>query len=104
MSKQNAFLAAVEAEVKRRTAGITNTSIQMALDAAIIAANEVFNMGESRCKAFTEAFSAALNDISDMTIEDGKIDKELWYSKGKLDQRLKQICGEHFIPWDERYK
>lgn len=103
MRGKNAFLSAVESEVRRRTAGITATTSQMALDAAMIAANEVFNMGESRCQAFKDAFITAMNEISEMTVEDGKIDKELWYSKDKLDQRLKMICGKHFVPWDQRY-
>lgn len=25
------------------------------------------------------------------------------YSRGKLDQKLKQICGDYFVPWEERY-
>lgn len=76
---------------------------QMCLDAAMIAANEVFNMGPSRAKAFADAFSSALTEIATMTISDGKTDKELWFTKSKLDERLKRICGENFQSWEERY-
>lgn len=77
---------------------------QMCLDAAMIAANEVFNMGPTRAKAFADAFSSALREIATMTVQDGKSDKQLWFTKTKLDERLKQICGENFQPWEERYR
>lgn len=25
------------------------------------------------------------------------------YTRGVVDRRLKKICGEHFVPWEERY-
>lgn len=39
-----------------------------------------------------------------MTVADGKTDRELWHTKDTLDQRLRQICGENFQPWEERYR
>ena len=77
---------------------------QMCLDAAMIAANEVFNMGPTRAKTFADAFSSALKEIATMTVQDGKSDKQLWFTKAKLDERLKQICGENFQPREERYR
>lgn len=75
--------------------------IQMCLDAAIIAANEVLQLGPKRVQRFQEAFSEALNEIATMSVEDAA---DLVYTKEKLDNRLKPILGEHFLPWDERYK
>lgn len=98
--KQSAFTRAVAVQVANARA----THTQMCMDAAMIAANEVFNMGPTRCQAFAEAFITAMNEIATMTVQDGKTDKQLWYTKAKLDERLKQICGEHFQPWEERYK
>lgn len=36
-----------------------------------------------------------------MTVSDTP---DMEYTKAKLDQRLKQICGDKFQPWEERYK
>ena len=38
-----------------------------------------------------------------MTLDDAKGDKSLEYTKAKLDGRLKELLGEDFVPWDERY-
>ena len=100
MARRNAYLASVQAGI----AASRHIHTQMCMDAAMIAANEVFNMGPTRCQEFAEAFIIALHEIANMTVQDGKKDKELWYTKGKLDERLKKICGEHFQPWEERYK
>lgn len=99
MARRNAYLASVQAGI----AASRHIHTQMCMDAAMIAANEVFNMGPTRCKDFANAFSEALNTIARTTVEDGKTDKSLWYTKDKLDERLKKICGEHFVPWKDRY-
>ena len=102
--KRSGYLQRVQNDVNRQLAESRSIHTQMCLDAAMIAANEVFNMGPIRAKAFADAFSFALTEIATMTISDGKTDKELWFTKSKLDERLKQICGDNFQPWEERYK
>lgn len=97
--KQSGFAKAVAAQVANARAVHT----QMCLDAAMIAANEVFNMGPTRCDDFACAFIEALNEIAHMTVQDAKTDKELWYTKDKVDKRLKKICGDKFQPWEKRY-
>ena len=101
--KENAYLRKVKSEVNKQILQSKKIYIQMCLDAAMIAANEVFNMGPTRCTEFANAFSDALNTIAKTTVDDAKSDKSLWYTKDKLDERLKKICGEHFVPWDQRY-
>jgi len=76
---------------------------QMCIDAAFMAANDVFQMGPGRCEQFGLAIVGYLNEICSMMIEDGKSDKDLVYTQEKIDQRLKKICGEKFQPWEERY-
>lgn len=100
MRKRNAFLSAVSNQV----AASRHIHSQMCKDAALLAANKVFNMGPSRAPEFSEAFDEALRDIAVMTIKDGKDDKQLWYTKEKVDRELKRICGEHFVPWEDRYR
>ena len=102
--KRSGYLQRVRQDVNRQLSESRSIHTQMCLDAAMIAANEVFNMGPSRAKAFADAFSSSLNEIADMTVSDGKTDRELWFTKSKLDERLQKICGEHFQPWEERYR
>lgn len=99
--KGSHYLATIEREVQRRVGDARVVHTQMCLDAATIAANEVFSMGESRVEAFTVAFSRALRDIATITAED-TCDME--YTKAKIDGALKRICGKHFVPWEERYE
>lgn len=103
MPKNNAFLAAVDWQANRIIMETRHIHTQMCLDAAMIAANEVFNMGPTRCLDFVKAFNQALSEIANMTVEDGKTDKELWKTKDALDKTLKKICGENFEPWEVRY-
>lgn len=102
--KRSGYLQRVRRDVDRQLSESRSIHTQMCLDAAMIAANEVFNMGPTRAKAFADAFSSALREIATMTVQDGKSDKQLWFTKAKLDERLKQICGESFQPWEERYR
>lgn len=102
--KRSGYIQRIQRDVNRQLSESRSIHTQMCLDAAMIAANEVFNMGPTRAKAFADAFSSSLNEIATMTVQDGKSDKQLWFTKTKLDERLKQICGENFQPWEERYR
>lgn len=97
---KNAYARKLRAATEAVAARQQMTALQMAKDAAFLAAAEVFHMGPGRVPAFSAAFDAALHDIAKMTVEDTK---DMEYTKTKLDQRLRQICGEHFVPWGERY-
>lgn len=77
---------------------------QIDLDAAMMAANEVFQMGPGRAKQFQDAMIEYVNEISSMFVEDSKGDATLEYSKATLDKRIESIVGEeNFEPWDIRY-
>lgn len=97
---KNAYAKKLQAVMDTRLARQQMIDMQMAKDAALIAAAEVFHMGPGRTPAYSAAFDQALHDIAAMTVEDTK---DMEYTKTKLDQRLRQICGEHFVPWEERY-
>lgn len=102
--KRSGYLQRVRQDVNRQLMESRSIHTQMCLDAALIAANETLQLGPGRAKAFCDAFSATLSEIANMTVADGKTDRELWHTKDTLDQRLRQICGEHFQPWEARYK
>lgn len=97
---KNAYARKLQIAMEAKAARREMTALQMAKDAALIAAAEVFHMGPGRTPAYSAAFDQALHDIVAMTVEDTK---DMEYTKTKLDQRLRQICGEHFVPWGERY-
>ena len=98
--KKSGYLQRVQQNVNRQLMESRSIHTQMCLDAAMIAANDIFNMGPSRVEAFCNAFNEALTSIATMTINDTR---DMEYTKTKLDQRLKQICGDKFQPWEERY-
>lgn len=79
-------------------------SRQMYLDAALIAAHKVFGIGPKRAKLFAEEFIKAMNEIAERIVEDSKDDKDFVYTRAKIDELLKQICGENFASWEERYE
>lgn len=77
---------------------------QIDCDAAMLAANEVFQMGPGRAKQFLEAMIKYVNEISELFLEDSKGDATLEYAKHTLDKRIVDVVGEeNFSPWDARY-
>lgn len=100
MAKQSAYLKKIRTAARKQVAEEHIVRIQMSLDAAMIAANEVLQMGPGRARAFADAFSKALREIAELTVRDTK---DMEYTKAKLDKRLEEICGDSFVPWDERY-
>lgn len=78
-------------------------TLQLAQDAAMIAANEVLQMGPGRAPDFANKMREVVNEIADVMLADQKDDEKFAYTRGVVDRRLKKICGEHFVPWEERY-
>lgn len=104
MAKQNAFLAAVNKEVNRRIARYEVVRMQIAEDAAFMAANEVLHLGPTYAEAFGTAFVKYVNWLMGLILDDAKDDKEIEYAKAVTDRKLKPIVGEKlFVPYDERY-
>lgn len=103
MAKQSGYVKRLQA---KKAADITyhrTFTMQWCADAAILAANEVFQRKGEKIVEFHNAFIRYAHEIAEMTMEDAKADKSLVYTKAKLDERLEAILGKDFIPWDERY-
>ena len=101
MGKQSAFAKAVQREVNIQLQLYGRNRMQLAEDAAFMAANEVLGLGS---RAFGEAFVRYSNEIADLVVEDSKADDEIVYAKTVLDRRIREIVGEeNFSPFDERY-
>ena len=103
MAKQSAYLARMQAQKAAEITHHRHFTMQWCADAALLAANEVFHRRGKVLAEFHEAFMKYSNEIANMTLDDAKGDKSLEYTKAKLDGRLKELLGEDFVPWDERY-
>lgn len=78
--------------------------LQQAADAAMMAADDVFDVNAYSAEKFHVAMIDYVNDMSKLAIEDSKADPDLTYTKADIDRRLLQIVGaDNFAPWDERY-
>lgn len=109
MSKSNPMLRKLELKYELEYALLFRQKmdilIQMMEDCAVIAAHEALGMGKGRAEKFLTALRDAVNELSALTVEDGKDDKELLYTKDKLDERLRAIVGDElFRNWDDRYR
>jgi len=102
MSKSG-YMDAVQKMYERKTRDYQATANQMALDSAIIAAHTVFGIGPKRAKEFGIELIKTMNEIAELMVTDSKDDKQLVYSKTKIDELLQKICGENFQPWEVRY-
>lgn len=102
--KQSGFAKRIRREFDIEMQLYVNNRMQLAEDAAFMAANEVLGLGSGRARAFGEAFVRYSNEIADLVVEDSKADDEIVYAKTVLDRRIREIVGEdNFSPFDERY-
>ena len=104
---KNDLLRRLEAKAELKYAALYQAkmrmTLQLAQDAAMIAANEVLQMGPGRSLDFANKMREVVNEIADVMPADQKDDEKFAYTRGVVDRRLKKICGEHFVPWEERY-
>lgn len=116
MAKTNAMLAQIEAryaaiyEAKLAIAKANylkqlDMALQQSADAALMAADDTFDVNEYSAEKFYTAHVNYVNEISRMIVEDAEDDAEIVWSKSSVDRRLLQIVGKkNFAPWDVRYK
>lgn len=101
---KNQYAKVLRMAQERVSADRAEIRAQIDMDAACMAANDVFQMGPTRAKAFCEAMAMYTMEIGDMVLEDAKGDATLEYSKTTLDRRIREIVGdENFQPWEVRY-
>lgn len=104
MAKKNSYLAKRDAAIYARYQAQLDFALQMGLDAAMIAANKVLQLGKGRAPEFGEEYINTVNELARLLVADSKDDAEMVYSREKIDQKIKAIVGEdNFAPWDERY-
>lgn len=77
---------------------------QLAMDGCLIAANELFHAGPKRAGAFFDRAQAVIQEIANEVIDcDDSGDEELSVAVRHMDGRLKEILGERFTPFLDRY-
>ena len=103
MPKPNAYLLKLQAQKAAEMRHQRQFAIQWCADAAILAANEVFQRKGQKLVEFYNTFVKYAHEIAEMAIADAKDDRTLGYTKGKLDDRLKELLGDDFLPYEERY-
>ena len=104
MGKQSGYLARMQAKKAADISFHRKFTMQWCADAAILAANEVFHRRGKILVEFHNAFIRYSHEIAQMTLEDAQADKSLEYTKYKIDEQLRELLGEDFQPWDERYR
>lgn len=102
MAKRNSFVDRLARERNADIAVNRRLARTYMLDMVTIALGRL-GWRESRFKKFDEALTAACEDYGKLILDDSKDDKDIWYSKDKLDEELKRYVGGLFVPYDERY-
>lgn len=103
--KQSGFLAKIEARHKREIEEAELNTLrftrQVMMDCVAIALNEVCGFGPERIKNIMDAVAENYAQFADLINADTD-DQD--YSWEVLDRKLRQICGEYFVPMEERYR
>lgn len=100
MAKQSGYILRQQAKKQAEIHAARMFTVQQCKDIMLIAAHLEFGFGEERSKRLGDAFDRAFIEYAEMAISD---EKEIWYTKAKMDGILKEACGKYFDPWEVRY-
>ena len=102
---KNAYLARLEQEKQDRARIAQYVNERQSLDALIVAINDEFGFGAERINRLIARYIETRKEIADMFMDDRykNKDKELAYSKAKMDKRLQSIMGPDYPEHDVRY-
>ena len=100
----NAYLAKKAEKQKARDTVIMQWSHQMVYDALTLVLNDKEVMGKDvfgkqRLNRLCKALNIKISEI--MPSMSGAVDAS--YIRAQVDRELERICGEDFVPWEERY-
>lgn len=100
MPKQSGLMLRVQREMYQQKMETQRFTRQLMCDLAMIALSNTFGFGPERCHRFLEELVRVFTHYSDKWASDTP-DTE--YARECIDRRLREICGEYFKPWEERY-
>lgn len=69
-------------------------------DNACIAAAEAFGLDPDGVKKFSDALAANTDEFTELWNADAS---DCEYTMTKQDERLKELCGKYWIPYEQRY-
>lgn len=102
MAKRNSFIDRLARDREADIAVARKHSRTYMLDMVTLALGRM-GFREARFKKFDEALTEACEDYGKLILDDSRADKDIWYSKDKLDEELKRYVGSLFVPYDQRY-
>ena len=102
---KNAYLAQLEHRMQDRARVSQYVNERQSLDALIVSINDEFGFGAERINRLVSRYIETRIEVADMFMDDRhkNNDKELTYSKAKLDKRLQSIMGPEYPDHDVRY-
>ena len=101
MAKKSGFAMQMQIAQAAKVQEARLFTLQQCKDLAMIAAAKMFGMGPKRANQFSQIYDDVFTEYATMVVEDTK---DIEYSKEKIDRELERICGENFMPFDERYE
>lgn len=101
--KPNPMLAKIQARHEQDLRFQRLFTIQQCDDMMLIAANAAFGFGADRLAKLEETYYAVFKEYAELALEDGATDPDIIYTRAKLDQKLEEIMGPNFRPWEQRY-
>lgn len=99
----NPMLAKIEARHREELRAQRLFTIQQCADMLLIAANAAFGFGADRLNKLEETYYAVFREYAELALEDGATDPDIIYTRAKVDQKLEEIMGPNFRPWEQRY-
>ena len=103
-AKYAAEYAALLAQAKQNYLKMLDMGLQQSADAALMAADDTFDVNAYSAEKFHVAHVHYMNKISHMAVVEDKDDDNMEWTIATVDKRLLQIVGEeNFCPWDERH-
>ncbi len=103
MSKKNAFADKLRTQRKIWLDIQRRFTIQQCRDVMMITLHEHFGWGEKRCRRLQKAFREAMDDYILFALRDDMDDRNLNYTKGKMDEQLRRILKDETIRFEDRY-
>lgn len=100
MSGKNALLQRIEREKTAAALEAHRFTRQLMCDLAFISLNRTFGLGAKRLTEWANDLLALYEEAADLWNSD---DADTEYTRAKIDERLKQIFGDDFHPWEQRY-
>lgn len=74
---------------------------QLMADLLTLTLAQDFKFTPDKLKKAWDSFAALHDEFCGIWNEDSR---DVEYTKAVLDRELKKVCGEYFVPWEERYR